>query len=94
MREVIGSVWDDWRTDSLQMLGFSYLEQAARVRLSMRALEVRLPELKGVEAAVARDELRIMAGMLRDLREVGGYAIHYRDRRFCRNGMCAAWPGG
>jgi len=78
--------------DSLKVLGYGYLEQAARVRLAIGELRARLPELDGAEAAMARDELRIMAAMLRDLREVAGYAIHYRDRSYCRNGMCAAWP--
>ena len=78
---------------SLSALGYEYLELAAQVRLAIKALEGRLPELEPSEVAAAREDLRIMGGMLRDLREVAGYAIHYRERGYCRNGMCAAWPG-
>ena len=69
----------------LERLGMEYLETAARVSLALK-------RARAGDGPEAREERRILAGMLRELREVGGYAIHYRERGYCRNGIGAAWP--
>ena len=74
----------------LEALGLACLRQAAVVTLAIRRREEALkadpdqPELA--------DELRILRAMQKELREVGSYARHYRDRGYCRCGICAAWP--
>lgn len=74
----------------LRELGLSYLSTAAGLSLAIQARERLLEEDPARGELV--EELRLLRSMRKDVREVGSYALHYRDRSYCRNGMCAAWP--
>ncbi len=74
----------------LRELGMSYLFTAAALSLAIQEREQLLREDPARGDLTV--ELRLLRAMRKDVREVGSYALHYRDRSFCRNGMCAAWP--
>ena len=74
----------------LEELGMSYLSTAAALSLAIRERQRVLKEDPARGDLTV--ELRLLRAMRKDAREVGSYALHYRDRSYCRNGMCAAWP--
>ena len=69
-------------------LSGGYLEAAARLLLARGALQQKLATSAGGERMRAERELKLLEGMLRQVREVGSLVQHYyepgywRDRKY------------
>lgn len=65
-----------------------YRAAAVQLKLARAALQVRMETMAGPERLRAARELRLLEGMLRQVREVGSLVQHYyepgywRDRKY------------
>ena len=69
-------------------LAEGYRAAAVQLKLARAALQVRMETMAGPERLRAARELRLLEGMLRQVREVGSLVQHYyepgywRDRKY------------